>query len=196
MNIFENIIVADVDGVMLYWEQAFGLWMAQTGYVQNDKEVYSISEKYDITQKKETELIEYFNSSFRFNSLPPMRDAIKYIKMLHENHGYVFHCISAVENVPHVHQMRLNNLQKLFGETTIQRLVLSGTPENKKETLRFYSNKGCYWIEDVPKNAEMGHALGLEPILIRHHYNKNYANPYKMPIVDNWSEIYDIIVGH
>ena len=42
------------------------------------------------------------------------------------------------------------------------------------------------------KNADLGHELGLNSLLIEHGHNMNHDYPY--PVVKNWKEIYKIII--
>jgi len=191
---FDNVILVDYDGVCGYWEHSFDMWMRFNGHEKKEQE-YDIHLSYNIPEETADLLVKMFNESAYIEKLPPFKDAIKYIKKLHEEHGYVFHCISAVPNDPHIFGLRSRNIENLFGKTAFERVILTGTSENKKQYLEFYKDSGCYWIEDVPKNAEYGLLYGLEPILVEQHYNKNYDNPYMLKKVKNWKEIYDIITG-
>lgn len=192
---FDNVILVDYDGVCGYWEHSFDLWMRFNGYESTPNGKYEIHEKYGIDKEHGEILIKMFNESATIGKLPPYKDAIKYIKKLHEDHGFVFHCISAIPNDQNIFDLRRQNIENLFGRTAFERIVLTNDSQSKQEVLKFYNGSGCYWIEDVPKNAEYGLDYGLEPILLTHHYNRNYANPHGIKIVDNWKEIYDIIVG-
>lgn len=192
---FDNVILVDYDGVCGYWEHSFDLWMRFNGYTAKKEGEYDIHTRYDITEKDSHFLIKMFNESAYIGKLPPYKDAMKYIKKLHEEHGYVFHCISAVPDDPYVFDLRKSNIENLFGKTAFERIVLCNTSKEKKNHLKFYKDSGCYWIEDVPENAEYGLLFGLEPILMEHNYNKNYENPYMIKKVKNWKEIHDLITG-
>jgi len=192
---FDNVILVDYDGVCAYWEHSFDMWMRFNGYTSTPNGKYEIHEKYGIDFEKGEMLVKMFNESATIGKLPPLRGSIKYIKKLHEEHGYVFHCISAIPNDQNIFDLRKQNIENLFGKTAFERIVLTDTSDNKKEVLEFYKDSGCFWIEDVTKNAEFGIEYGLEPILVKHHYNENYTNPYGMKIVNNWKEIYDYIIG-
>jgi len=194
--LFDNVILVDADGCFLYWEHSFDMWMIMNGYKLNTIGEYDIEHRYHgITAEQGVFLAKMFNESAALGKLPPYKDAIKYIRKLHEEHGYVFHCISAVPNDPHVYDMRMQNIENLFGKTAFERVILCGESENKKKHLEFYKGSGCFWIEDVPKNAEYGLLYGLEPILVEHHYNRDYENPYMLKKVKNWKEIYAIVTG-
>ena len=115
-----------------------------------------------------------------------------YVDLLHRKHGYVFHVITSLSLDPAAGQLRTNNLQKLFGETTFERFVYLDTGADKDEILAEYKNKGYVWIEDKPENAEAGVKQGLNSILVEHGHNMNYKNP-DVTIYKNWKEIYDAI---
>lgn len=194
--LFDNVILVDFDGVCGYWEHSFDMWMLMNDYKIKTRGEYEIENRYhNVTPEQSSFLTKMFNESAALGKLPPYKDAMKYIKKLHEEHGYVFHCISAVPNDPNIYDLRMKNIENLFGKTAFERVILCGESKNKKKHLEFYKDSGCYWIEDVPENAEYGLLYGLEPILMEHSYNKNYENPYMLKKVGNWKEIYEIITG-
>jgi hypothetical protein len=194
--VFNNVIIVDYDGVCAWWEQAFDMWMLLKGHAKETaKGEYEIYSKYGIGVEEGNNLVAEFNASSAIENIPPYKDSIKYIKKLHEEHGFVFHCITAITNNKNVYDMRMKNIENLFGKTAFQRLILTNDSASKPKSLEFYADSGCHWIEDVPKNAEYGLDFGLSPILLTHHYNKDYTNPHEIKIVDNWKEIYHHIIG-
>ena len=170
---YENVIVTDVDGVLLYWEHGFHMWMIDNGYKQIRQGRYEIHDMYDIPIKEADTLIQCFNESAALRRLPPVKDAIKYVRKLHEEHGYVFHCISAIPNTRDMYDARMENLQAVFGKTTIESLILCGSSKNKPKFLKRYDKTDCVWIEDLTVNAEYGLDLGMRCILMNRHYNEN-----------------------
>jgi hypothetical protein len=64
---------------------------------------------------------------------------------------------------------------------------------DKDEALAKYKETGCYWIEDKPENAMAGQKVGLNSLLMAHGHNVNYDGAHVR--VQNWKEIYEIIVG-
>ena len=188
----EHIILADVDGCMLWWKRAFDAWMHKHGYKRvHEEEVYDIGESYGLNSKKADTLAVLFNESVYMGHLPPLRDAIKYVRKLHENHGYVFHCITAVGTHPLVHEQRKANLHRVFGPSVVERLVCTERSKDKKPILAEYQDSGLYWIEDKVTNAQMGAELGLKAILMNHAYNATHTGDFIR--VNSWREIYDII---
>lgn len=189
---YDNVIVTDADGVFLYWEHGFHMWMVENGYKQAKPGFYNIEDKYGITKERADSLVDAFNESAALKRLAPIKDAIKYIKKLHEEGGYVFHCITAIPDTRDMYEARLENIHNLFGKTAFERLTLCGSSDKKKELLREYNGADCLWIEDLPKNCEMGLEYGMNCILFDRHYNRNYYNP-NITRVLNWKDIYNIV---
>jgi 5'(3')-deoxyribonucleotidase len=192
--LFDNVILVDYDGVCAYWEHAFVTWMFLNGYGKPKPDEYDLHLKYNITQEMGDLLSKMFNESAALAALPPMKDAIKYIRKLHEEHGYVFHCITAIPDIPASREARWKNIKSLFGDTAFERLILCGESKAKDNILQDYANSGCFWIEDVPKNAEYGLKHGLKPLLFSHHYNADYIHSL-IPRVYSWKEIYWYVTG-
>ena len=195
-EIKERIILVDCDGVLLNWEYAFAIWMEQHGFtkVPGGEFNYSIGERYNIPNDQGRKLIKMFNESAAIGFLPPLRDAMYYVKRLHEEHGYVFHCITSLSTDPNAQKLREMNLAKMFGKTAFEKVVCLDTGADKDEALLIYKDTGCYWIEDKPENAIAGHKLGLFSILIEHGHNMHHYHP-EIPIAKNWREIYAMITS-
>ena len=190
-----KLLLVDADGVLLNWEYAFAIWMEQHGHEKQpgSEFIYDIGERYGISRDQGRKLIKLFNESAAIGFLPPLRDAMYYVKRLHEEHGYVFHCITSLSLDINAGRLREMNLRKLFGETAFERIVCLDTGADKDSALREYQDTGCYWVEDKPENADLGHALGLKSILVEHGHNMTHECTY--PVVKNWKEIYGIIVN-
>ncbi len=191
----QKLILVDADGVILDWEYAFSVWMETHGFVKQpgSEFEYDIGSRYNIDYTQGRKLIKMFNESAAIGFLPPLRDAMYWVKRLHEEHGYVFHCITSLSLDPSAGKLREMNLRKLFGKTAFERVVCLDTGADKHDALAEYRDSGCYWIEDKPENADVGHALGLKSILVEHGHNMDYLCSY--PIVKNWREIYAIITS-
>jgi FMN phosphatase YigB (HAD superfamily) len=192
----KQLILVDADGVLLNWEYAFAIWMEQHGHEKQPgaEFVYDIGDRYGISREQGSKLIKLFNESAAIGFLPPLRDAMYYVKRLHEEHGYVFHCITSLSNDVNAQRLREMNLNKLFGETAFERVTCLETGADKNYALEEYAGSGCWWVEDKPENAEVGHELGLKSILMEHGHNMSHANK-QIPVVKNWREIYAIITS-
>jgi FMN phosphatase YigB (HAD superfamily) len=192
----QKLILVDADGVLLDWEWAFSVWMEEHGFVKTEGSqfIYDIGKRYGIDHEQGRKLIKIFNESAAIGFLPPLRDAMYYVKRLHEEHGYVFHCITSLSLDANAGKLREMNLRKLFGKTAFEKITCLETGADKNEALEPYRDSGCYWLEDKPENAEVGHELGLRSILVEHGHNMNHVNE-QIPVVKNWREIYEIITS-
>jgi hypothetical protein len=191
-NISDKVILVDCDGVLVDWEYGFHRWMKGRGYEAQNKAEYEVSKTYSLDKKVAKELVRSFNESAHIGYLPSLRDSIKYVKKLHEEHGYVFHCITSLSKDPYAAKSREKNLQALFGKTPFELIVCLDCGADKDEALLPYKDTGCFWIEDKPENALVGDSLGLQPILVEHEYNKNWNHP-SIPKVSLWKQIYEMV---
>ena len=191
----KTLILVDADGVLLNWEYAFAIWMEQHGFakIEGSEFEYDIGHRYNIGHEQGRKLIKMFNESAAIGFLPPLRDAMYYVKRLHEEHGFVFHCITSLSSDVNAQRLREMNLSKLFGNTAFEKIVCLETGADKHEALEPYRDSGLWWFEDKPENADLGHQMGLRSILMEHGHNMNHECPY--PVVTNWREIYEIITS-
>ena len=188
-----KVILTDCDGVILDWVYAFDQWMARHGYVVVEPSQYQMELKYDMERVDAKRLVRMFNESAAIRKLPPLRDAIKYIRKLHEEHGYIFHAITSLSKDQYACHLRTKNLRELFGDTAFEKYVYLDTGADKDDELVKYEGTGCWWVEDKPENAECGTKFGLNSLLIDHDFNKEYAGD--IPRVQNWKEIYELITA-
>ena len=186
-------ILVDADGVLLDWLYAFRGWMSRHEYTIRNPDSYQMHTAYGLEANEGTRLCRMFNESATIRKIPPLRDAIKYIKKLHEEHGYVFRVISSLSIDEYAHRLRTKNLIELFGPSVFESYVYLDTGADKDEALEPYRDTGCIWIEDKPQNADLGTRLGLESLLMMHPHNAGYVGEAKR--VYNWKEVYEHIVG-
>ena len=193
----EKTILVDCDGVLLDWEYAFHAWMTRHGYeiIEGGFDIYKINERYGIDRAEGKKLTRMFNESAWIRKLPPLRDAVHYVKKLHQEHGYVFHAITSLSDDPYSQHLRTKNLIEMFGPTVFERYVYLDTGADKDLALAEYGNTDCYWVEDKPENANVGIMNGLDSILMTHEHNKEEMLYEGVKRVRNWKEIYDLITG-
>jgi FMN phosphatase YigB (HAD superfamily) len=190
----KKVILTDIDGVMLDWEEGFSVWMEHHGYkpVEGFKLMYSIGDRYGITKDEGHKLVRTFNESAAIGFLPPVRDAQQYVRLLAEKHKYKFLAVTSLSKDVYARELRIRNLKKLFGDIFIDVICLD-TGADKDEELdrlgRVY--KGNYWIEDKPENADAGIRCGFKTLLVEHGHNLDYKGP--ATVVKTWEEIYNII---
>lgn len=189
----EKVILTDCDGVLLDWAYSFTQWMTRHGYKEVRTDTYSINDRYLINKGESRKLVRMFNESAWIRKLPPYLDAIKYVKKLHQEHGFIFHAITSLSNDDYAQHLRTKNLIELFGPTVFEKYTYLDTGADKDEALAHYKDSGCIWVEDKPENADVGIKAGLDSILVDHQHNKDYTGDAKR--VYNWKEIYNYVVG-
>jgi hypothetical protein len=104
----------------------------------------------------------------------------------------MFRVITSLSLDKNAQKLREMNLRKIFGNA-IESVICLDTGADKDQALEPYRDSGLYWIEDKPANADVGYELGLKSILIEHGHNMHHQCSY--PVVKNWKEIYEKIVG-
>ena len=187
-------ILTDADGVLLNWEYAFNTWMECHGYkIKTDAAPYDMGERYGLAEDKKRELVRYFNESSSIGFLPPLRDAIQYVRKLHEEFGAVFHCITSLSLEHTAQRLREQNINKLFGEGVFEKFVFCDTGADKDEALAPYKDCGDLWVEDKVENAILGRTLGLDSILIEHGHNM--FDTSGIPLHKNWKSVYEYVKG-
>jgi FMN phosphatase YigB (HAD superfamily) len=193
----EKVILTDCDGVLLDWEYAFGRWMERHGYNPVAEAEYKMCRKYGIEKGEAKKLIRMFNESAWIRRLSPLRDAIKYVRKLHEEHGFVFHAITSLSNDQYSQHLRTKNLRELFGNTAFEEYIYLDTGADKHEALDPYRGTECFWVEDKPENAVVGAARGLRSLLMDHDHNQEFDDEgLTVTRVRDWSEIYNIVTGN
>lgn len=188
-----KVILTDCDGVLMNWEYAFTVWMEQHGFeVKGDPNAYDIGKRYGLTKERKEEMVRFFNESAAIGFLPPLRDAMYYVDLLHRKHGYTFHMITSLSKDESAQQLRIRNTKKLFGETAFTKFIFEDTGADKDDVLEPYRDTGYLWIEDKLENAQLGHSLGLESLVVEHAHNMNNE---EFPTFAQWKDIYEYIVG-
>lgn len=187
---YHKVILTDADGVLLNWGYAFDVWMNEKGYRVSDKFAYDITELYGIPKAEAKRLVRDFNESAAVGFIPPLRDAIQYVKKLHEEHGYVFHLITSLSKDQNAQRLRTMNIQKLFGESAFEKFIYLDTGADKDEVLAPYEGTEYVWIEDKVENAVAGAKVGLESLVMEHAYNMDCKD---FPLMKNWKDVYEFL---
>jgi len=185
-----KVILTDIDGVMLNWEEAFHVWMEHQGHVNDERYRFSyyVEDRFGITRDTGMEMVRRFNQSAAIGFLPPLRDAQYYVKqMVHQ--GYRFLAVTSLGTDPYAIQLRERNLKKLFGENAFLDIICLDTAAPKTAILRELSTQypGNIWIEDKTENAQEGLELGFDSLIMEHAFNMDYQGDAR--IVKNWQEI-------
>jgi hypothetical protein len=182
------IILSDCDGVLLDWEFGFDQWMQRQGFKKVRSDVYNICLRYDIDNVLSKKLVRQFNESAACGFLPPLRDAVKYVRKLYEEHGVRIRVITSLSLDPAAVRLREQNLNRAFGEA-IESVICLECGADKDEALAPYKDSEMFWVEDKPENAKVGAELGLRAILMEHEHNADYIDR-DIHVVANWKEIY------
>ncbi len=194
----KKVIVTDCDGVLLDWEEGFGVWMEHNGHniVPDGKLIYDISERYGMDTVTGKQMVKQFNQSAAMGFLPPLRDAQYYVKLLSEKHQYKFVVLTSLSLDPYAKMLRERNLKKIFGDC-FKDVICLDTGADKDEALMELSKKykDCWWIEDKPDNAVAGVGAGFRSILIEHGHNMDwkFEDWLDITVAKTWEEIYDIV---
>ena len=191
----DKVILTDCDGVLLDWAYAFEQWMERHGYVTVDDTAhnYGMEKRYGLDRSDSKRLIRMFNESATIRKIPPLRDAIKYVKKLHEEHGYIFHCITSMSDDQFAQHLRTKNLIETFGPTVFERYIYLPCGADKDEVLTKYKGTECWWIEDKIINAEVGRDVGLRSMLMVHDHNRSYEGE-GVEKVYSWRDIYERVL--
>lgn len=196
-----KIILVDVDGVLLDWEDPFHRYITRhypllSEDVEIDWAEYSIAKRYNLDREFARVLIKMFNESAMMSTLPPLRDAVKYVKKLHTDHGYMFHVISSQSDQYAANQLRIQNLTNLYGNV-FDGFTLLSTGDHKHKALKKWKDTDCFWIEDKLENALVGREVAsLQSILVKHDYTDlALADEEWIPVFNNWYNIYNHITG-
>jgi hypothetical protein len=194
LNNLNRVILTDCDGVLLNWEYAFTVWMEQHfgDLPLADPDSYDVGKRYGLSKERKEELVRFFNESAAIGFLPPLRDAMYYVDLLHRKHGYTFHMITSLSKDESAQKLRIQNTQKLFGETAFTKFIFEDTGADKDDVLEPYRDSGLIWIEDKVENAQLGDRLGLESLVVEHAHNMNND---EFPTFATWKEIYEYITG-
>lgn len=183
------LILCDVDGVLLHWEQAFDSWMKRQGYQKQKEGAYNVAEHYGLDKNSCALLIQIFNESAAMRYLDPIDGASHYLNLLHEA-GYTIRLITSQTLEPMAHRAREDNLRDKFG-SIFNTVIFLETGSDKDEVLATQS-AGSFWIEDKPANALAGLKAGMIPILYTQPHNRDFKHK-DVVRCDTWKDIYQFI---
>jgi FMN phosphatase YigB (HAD superfamily) len=184
----EKIILTDIDGVWLDWEQGFTDYLEKYYKIKRvDTSKYTAHLRWQGDEEQLRQLTWHFNMSSWTRYLKPFRDAQTVVPKLAQE-GWKFIGITSMHEDQYSHRLREQNLKDLFGDV-FEKVIVLHTGQDKDEALLPWKDSGYYWIEDKIKNVKLGVQMGLNTIMIRHEYNASYDNP-KVTKVDNWQQIH------
>ena len=187
----DKVIIVDCDGVLLDWGHMFHRWMYNNGYRIQEEDTYNMGKQYGIGDLDGINLIKQFNASAAIGYLPPYKDAVHYVKKLHEEHGFMFHVITSLTSDPWGKSARKANLRRIFGENVFEYINVLSLGEDKGPTLQEnYQNTGCWFVDDLPSNVYGANDAGLTGVLMSHSHNEDCTD---LDRVSNWKTLYEFI---
>ena len=188
-----RIILTDVDGVLLEWENHFTKWMISRGAkLKNEfKAEYDMQRRFvDATEDIKLAIRE-FNKSAWMGTQPPMPESQTWVKLLHAE-GWTFIPISSQTSDIPAQELRKRRLEELFGEYAFYNFHILDTGQDKDDVLAEFHGTGLWWVEDKWTNALAGLKYGLKTLFIDHPYNREYSHP-DITRVNNWKQIHEIV---
>ena len=198
-----RIILTDVDGVLLEWENHFTKWMLERNYFNEqgekifpykllpDKEnTYEMAERFGLTKFQIRKEIREFNKSAWMGTQQPMLDCVQWVKLLYAE-GWTFIPITSQTSDLPAQALRKRRLTEVFGENVFSNYHILDTGQDKDEVLKQFKDTGLLWVEDKPYNVETGLKFGLKCIIIDHQYNQEFKHP-NVTRVSTWKEIHKI----
>ena len=141
----DNIILVDCDGVLCDWEYAFTQFMHHKGFPTIHTTEYNVGKRFGFTREQGHTFVEEFNDSAAIAFLPPLRDAVYYMKRLNMFHGYKFHCITSLSTNKYAQKLRIQNLELLFGKELWEDFTFLPCGADKDEELAKFKDTECFW---------------------------------------------------
>lgn len=177
----------DVDGVLLDWVRPF-LEYVQSPVSYDNLTQYDFSYLFKGGTSEMVDAINEFNKTSIYENLKPMISLCDLPRL--RNAEYDLNIISQVDGEL-ARQLRINNLENVFGKYTFGKIVLTGRGEKKTEVLRkLEPYDTIHVVEDNPgffKDAEKdGHIKGMA---INHPYNCRALRELDVPIYFTLSEL-------
>jgi phosphoglycolate phosphatase-like HAD superfamily hydrolase len=190
----KKLILTDVDGVLLDWEEGFRIWMEhEYGYTRcGDLTAYRLADHYELPEPVIWDRVVEFNSSAHAAFLRPHGEAGHYIKRLADK-GFRFVTCTSFGGTTASQALRRYNLESLFGDVFEEHNIIE-LCGNKREVLARWEGEQLWWIEDNLHNAKIGLELGLRPILMEHTHNADADEDFILK-ARGWREVYTIITG-
>jgi hypothetical protein len=165
-----RIILTDIDDSVLSYAETLQTYLEARGvrFRGELRDVHHFDAVTDLSEEEGAALITQFALDDRhFANLPPEPCAAEVIPLLYST-GWQFVGISACGTDPRVHEMRMQNLERVFGFPWTA-LHTVGYQDAKDVHLRRYNP--TYWVEDNRRHAVMGGALGHRAFLLDRPHN-------------------------
>jgi len=184
-----KIILTDIDGVVLNWEEGFHEFMQERGHelIKDYQEHYNMSMRFG-GLRNVGNLINQFNHSVHIGFLEVFRDAAEVIPALHAQ-GYEFIAITSLSNHPHSRLARIHNLNTEIGLDIFKDVICLDIDAPKldilQEQVKQYPDAEMYWLEDKWENYRAGERAGITSFLMDHKHNAAADTKQR---IDNWAD--------
>jgi uncharacterized HAD superfamily protein len=191
----KKLILTDVDGCLVSWEQGFIEFMENYGIPQNPgkENSFLINERFNCSASKSYSLMDEYATSEYIAKLNPINNSVAVVKRLKEK-GYEFIAITSLGTDPKSYEYRWNNLTNLYGDAFSRLIMLSGG-SGKYDTLSQFIGQSDIWVEDQLKNAIDGADLGFQSFLMTQMHNDKPIFDERIIRVNTWNEIEDWITN-
>lgn len=166
----ERWALLDCDDVLVDWIGGFQKFVSglRGTAISTRPDSWDLSRWLGVLPGDVTKLINRFNETDRgFESLAAISGAHRGVSTLRA-FGYRTAIITSSSVHPSSVERRARNVSAVFGDL-IERLHIVPLGESKEHVLKSYSN--AIWVEDNPKNAEMGARMGHRAFLMRASHN-------------------------
>lgn len=184
-----KILLTDVDGVLLNWQNNFVKFMSSHGHEPKFiDESTDVLEWWDIAYYKALEFGKAFQEDEAFSYCEPWPHAVENVLKLVDG-GFRVIAVTAVDATPNSKKYRVENLRREFGNI-FEEIFLVGFGGDKRPYLQNFSNG--FWVEDSFNNAKIGMECGHHAFLMDAVKNRD-KNHEKIQRVKDWNEIYDEI---
>lgn len=149
----DNIIL-DIDDVILQWTKGFSNYIG----VDLTTDFRSIHQCLNITQAKENDIIEEFNTSESFSKIPYIDGAIEAVKKLHESYSVFF--VTSCGDSPKTVDYRYRNLKAIteYGEIIF-------LPIHSPKDVVIADLKPVLYVDDNYSNVVAAQSIGAESYL-------------------------------
>ncbi len=187
-------VLLDIDGVILNWD--FGIDNYIKTHVPDhmqpafiDEHAYDLSDRYGFGLEEANQLVWDFHTHESFSQIPALPGAKEALTKLHEYFTIV--AITACGNDDTIMKYREQNLHHLFPHMFSEINFTNSGPAKRAHLARFPHS---HWIEDHPRNAQLGLEYGHACYLVDAPYNR-LDRLHQVMRVQDVSQAADIILS-
>lgn len=171
-----SVVIVDIDGVIIDWTTSFENWLEQErGHVRipGAEQHYSMHNRWrGMEAHQMLALIDEFNRSEVFSTLPALQDAadgVKHIRSVYPGRKMI--AVTACGNSPDTCVYRMKNLDTILGPGFFSFIIFLPLGASKKHVFEQYENSVV--IEDSLSHAIHAAEAGHSVILIDQPYNQS-----------------------